>query len=66
VRRHQLVLKDDELDNVVLPKEDFNNLKEGARWMAVVKVHMAKHFGNQFFSRRWSLHGDKGIDNGAR
>jgi hypothetical protein len=34
-----LVLKDEELDNVVLPKEDVGNLRKGVRWMAVVKVH---------------------------
>jgi hypothetical protein len=35
----RMVLKDEELDDVVLPKEEVMNLKEGARWMAVVKVH---------------------------
>jgi hypothetical protein len=47
-----LVLKDEELDDVILPKEDFVNLQEGARWMAVVKVHTMKHFGNQPFFQR--------------
>jgi hypothetical protein len=47
-----LVLKDEELDDVILPKEDFVNLQEGARWMAVVKVHTTKHFGNQPFFQR--------------
>ncbi|KAK1643001.1 hypothetical protein QYE76_060806 [Lolium multiflorum] len=42
----KLVLKDEELDNVVLPLEDFMNLREGARWMAVVKVHTTKQFGS--------------------
>jgi hypothetical protein len=41
-----LVLKGEELDNVVLPKEDVGNLRKGLRWMAVVKVHATKHFGN--------------------
>jgi hypothetical protein len=45
----KLVLKDEELDDVVLPKEDFVNLREDARWMAVVKVHTQKHFGDQPF-----------------
>jgi hypothetical protein len=45
----KLVLKNEELDDVVLPKEDFVNLREDARWMAVVKVHTQKHFGKQPF-----------------
>jgi hypothetical protein len=61
----KLVLKDEELDDVVLPKEDFDNLREGARWMAVVKVNTTKHFGNQpffqkmdaawGFARKWDI-----------
>jgi hypothetical protein len=60
-----LVLKDEELDHVVLPREEFMNLKEGVRWMAVVKVHTNKHFGNlpffqkmDFawgFAKQWSI-----------
>jgi hypothetical protein len=45
----KLVLKDDELGDVVLPREKCVNLKEGARWMAVVRVHTNKSFGNQPF-----------------
>jgi hypothetical protein len=41
-----LVLKGEELDNVVLPKEDVGNLRKGLRWMTVVKLHATKHFGN--------------------
>ncbi|KAM0882636.1 hypothetical protein ACQ4PT_032152 [Festuca glaucescens] len=61
----KLVLKDEELDDVVLPKEEFVNLREDARWMAVVKVHTSKHFGNQpffqkmdaawGFAKKWSI-----------
>jgi hypothetical protein len=50
-----LVLKDEELDDVVLPKEDFNSLREEARWMAVVKVHTTKHFGNQPFFQKMDV-----------
>jgi hypothetical protein len=45
----KLVLKDEELGDVVLPREDFVSMREEARWMAVVKVHTNKHFGNQPF-----------------
>jgi hypothetical protein len=34
---------------VVIQKEDLKNLREGAHWMAVVKVHTIKHFSNQPF-----------------
>jgi Mg2+/Co2+ transporter CorB len=60
-----LVLKDEELDDVILPREEFVNLRESARWMAVVKVLTTKHFGNQpffpkmdiawGFARKWSI-----------
>jgi hypothetical protein len=50
-----LILKDEELDNVVLPREEFMNLREGARWMAVVKVHTTRHFGNQPFFQRMDV-----------
>ncbi|KAM0899177.1 hypothetical protein ACQ4PT_021475 [Festuca glaucescens] len=60
-----LVLKDEELDDVILPREEFVSLRESARWMSVVKVHMTKHFGNQpffqkmdvawGFARNWSI-----------
>jgi hypothetical protein len=49
------VLKDDELDDVILPKEEFVNMQEGARWMAVVKVHTIKHFENQPFFQRMDV-----------
>ena len=48
----KLVLKDEELDDVVLPREDYVNLKEGAKWMAVVRVHTSKHFGKQPFFQK--------------
>jgi hypothetical protein len=48
----RMVLKDEELDDVVLPKEEVMNLKEGARWMAVVKVHTTRRFGNQPFFQK--------------
>jgi hypothetical protein len=51
----KLVLKDEELDDVVLPKEDVVNLKEGARWMAVVRVHTTRHFGNQPFFQKMDV-----------
>jgi hypothetical protein len=61
----KLVLKDEELDSVVLPREEFTTLREEARWMAVVKVNTSKHFGNQpffqkmdaawSFARQWSI-----------
>ncbi|KAM0881221.1 hypothetical protein ACQ4PT_033100 [Festuca glaucescens] len=38
----KLILKDEEFDDVVLPREEFVNLREGARWMAVVKVHTTR------------------------
>jgi hypothetical protein len=38
----KLVLKDEELDDVVLPREEFVNMCESARWMAVVKVNTNK------------------------
>jgi hypothetical protein len=38
----RLILKDGEHDDVVLPREEFVNLKEGACWMVVVKVHTTK------------------------
>jgi hypothetical protein len=47
----KLILKDD----VVLPKEDVDNLREGARWMVVVKVHTTKHFGNQPFFQKMDV-----------
>jgi hypothetical protein len=40
------VLKDEELDDVVLPREEVVTLRENARWMAVVKVHTSNLFGN--------------------
>jgi hypothetical protein len=48
----KLILKDEELDNVVLPKEDLDKLREESRWMAVVRVHTSKHFGNQPFFQK--------------
>jgi hypothetical protein len=51
----KLVLKDEELDDVVLPKEEFNSLREDARWMAVLKVHTTKHFGNQPFFQKMDV-----------
>jgi hypothetical protein len=51
----KLVLKDDELDDVVLPHEEFVNLKESARWMAVVKVNTTKQFGNQPFFQKMDV-----------
>jgi hypothetical protein len=55
----KMVLKDEELDDVVLAREDFVSLREEARWMAVVKVHTTKHFRNQPFFQRmdaaWGL-----------
>jgi hypothetical protein len=51
----KLVLKDEELDDVVLPREDFNSLREEARWMAVVKDHTTKCFGNQPFFQRMDV-----------
>jgi hypothetical protein len=45
----KLVPKDEKLGDVVLPQEEFMNLKKGARWMAVVKVNTTKQFGNQPF-----------------
>jgi hypothetical protein len=53
----QELLKDEELDDVVLPSDDFVNLKEGAQWMAVVRLHTTKHVGNQPFFRRWTYRG---------
>jgi hypothetical protein len=51
----KLVLKDEELDDVVLPREEFEGLREEARWMAVVKVHTNKHFGNQPFFQKMDV-----------
>ncbi|KAK1574786.1 hypothetical protein QYE76_017384 [Lolium multiflorum] len=51
----RLVLKDDELDDVILPREDFISLKEEARWMAVVKVHTTKQFSNQPFFQKMDV-----------
>jgi hypothetical protein len=47
----KLVLKDEDLDDVVLPREEFVNLREVACtcWMAMVKVHTTKHYRNQPF-----------------
>jgi hypothetical protein len=45
----KLVLVDEELDDVVIPRDDFMNLREEARWMAVVRVHTDRHFSNQPF-----------------
>jgi hypothetical protein len=54
----KLVLKDEELDDVVLPREEFVNLHKETCWMAMVKGHTTKHYKNQpFFSRRCTLHG---------
>jgi hypothetical protein len=53
----KLALKDEELDDVVLQSDDFVNLKEGAQWMAVVRLHTTKHVGNQPFFRRWTYRG---------
>jgi hypothetical protein len=48
----KLVLKDEELDDVVLPREELVNLHEVACtcWMAMVEVHTTKHYRNQPFS----------------
>ncbi|KAM0923275.1 hypothetical protein ACQ4PT_005595 [Festuca glaucescens] len=61
----KLVLKDEELDDVVLPREEVVTLRENARWMAVVKVHTSNPFGNQpffqkmdaawGFAKKWSI-----------
>ena len=61
----KLVLKDEQLDDVVLPREEFMSMREEARWMAVVKVHTTRHFGNQpffqkmdvawSFARKWTI-----------
>jgi hypothetical protein len=51
----RLALKDDELDDVILPREDFISLKEEARWMAVVKVHTTKQFSNQPFFQKMDV-----------
>jgi hypothetical protein len=61
-----LVLKDDELDDKVLLRDDLNNLCEGACWMSIVKFNTTKHFGNQpffqkmdvawGFAREWKIH----------
>jgi hypothetical protein len=61
----KLVLKDEELDDVVLPGEEVVTLRENARWMAVVKVHTFNLFGNQpffqkmdaawGFAKKWSI-----------
>jgi hypothetical protein len=50
-----LVLKDDELNDVVLPREEFVNLKESARWMVVVKVNTTKQFENQPFFQKMDV-----------
>jgi hypothetical protein len=46
------VLKDEELDDVVLPREEVVTLRENARWMAVLKVHTTNPFGNQPFFQK--------------
>jgi hypothetical protein len=49
----KLVLKDEELDDVVLLREEFVSLHDEACtcWMAMVEVHTTKHYDNQpFFS----------------
>jgi hypothetical protein len=61
----KLVLVDEELDDVVIPRDDFMNLREEARWMAVVRVHTDRHFSNQpffqkmdvawGFAKKWSI-----------
>ncbi|XBI82374.1 hypothetical protein VPH35_091074 [Triticum aestivum] len=45
----KLHLKDSELDDVVLPKDDFAALKEEARWMALVKVHTRRTYSRKSF-----------------
>jgi hypothetical protein len=60
-----------QLDDVILPQEEFVILRESARWMAVVKVHTTKHFGNQpffqkmdvawGFARKWSTCGGEPV-----
>jgi hypothetical protein len=38
---------------VVLPIEEFVKLKEGERWMVLLKVHTTKQFSNQpFFQKK--------------
>ncbi|XP_051201869.1 uncharacterized protein [Lolium perenne] len=44
-----------QLDDVILPQEEFVILRESARWMAVVKVHTTKHFGNQPFFQKMDI-----------
>jgi hypothetical protein len=56
---NKLLLKDEELDDVVLPIEEFVNLKEGERWMVLLKVHTTKQFRNQpfFQKKKWMWRG---------
>jgi hypothetical protein len=51
----RMVLKDEELDDVVLPKEEVMNLKEGARWMAVVKPFFQKMDAAWGFAKAWTI-----------
>ncbi|KAM0917872.1 hypothetical protein ACQ4PT_009283 [Festuca glaucescens] len=51
----KLVLRDEELDDVVIPQEDFMNLREEARWMAVVRVHTDRHFSNRPFFQKMDV-----------